>query len=165
MEASDLKKILDDHAVWLRSLGARGKKANLSSANLSYANLSYADLSHIRDDFFKVLDIARAEAIGLYDALMRGKVDGTCYEGDCACLVGTIANIRCERYNGLTIDLKPNAGRPAERWFTAILRGHTPQSSEVAQITAEWMIDWSKKNEVEFPEYEIVSILEKPESP
>ena len=44
MSSEDLKKILDEHQVYLTSYGERGSRANLSCANLSRADLSCADL-------------------------------------------------------------------------------------------------------------------------
>ncbi len=43
MTPEELKKILDDHKLWVRGEG--GARANLSGANLSGANLSGANLS------------------------------------------------------------------------------------------------------------------------
>lgn len=40
--------------------------------------------------------------------------------------------------------LVANASRPAERWFLAIRRGHTPENSEVARITEQWIVEWLK---------------------
>ncbi|HHZ8506562.1 TPA: pentapeptide repeat-containing protein [Morganella morganii] len=44
MNSEDLKKILDEHQVYLMSLGERGSRADLSRADLSRADLSGADL-------------------------------------------------------------------------------------------------------------------------
>ena len=41
----DIKKILEQHKIWLSSGGKEGNKADLSNANLSDANLSNANLS------------------------------------------------------------------------------------------------------------------------
>ena len=45
MNSEDLKKILDEHQVYLTSFGERGARANLSGAYLSGANLNDANLS------------------------------------------------------------------------------------------------------------------------
>jgi hypothetical protein len=111
--------------------------ANLSDANLSGANLSGANLSGIKNDLWDVLIRAPREIAGLRQALIAGRIDGTVYKGDCACLVGTIANVRGCEVGALAI--KPDASRPIERWFLAISPGHTPASSQVAQITLEWI--------------------------
>ena len=137
--------------------------ANLSSADLSYANLSSADLSSAnlsstKDDFLKVLSVAKNENIGLYDALMRGNIDGSQYSGECACLVGTIANIRHEKHDALTIDLRPDSDRPSERWFLSIKKGDIPQNSAVSAITAEWAREFMDAEKIEYPRYEIVAV-------
>ncbi|MBA3789575.1 pentapeptide repeat-containing protein, partial [Patescibacteria group bacterium] len=79
MNKEELIEILAKHKKWLLSVEG-GECANLSYADLSYANLrsanlSGADLSSIKEDLFKKLSIAKAEVVGLYDALQRGKID------------------------------------------------------------------------------------------
>ena len=44
MEQAKLDKILEDHKLWLKTNGEKGKRADLRFANLSYADLSSADL-------------------------------------------------------------------------------------------------------------------------
>jgi hypothetical protein len=131
--------------------------ADLYGADLRGADLRGANLGEIKEDFFKVLEAASHEVLGLYDALMRGLVDGSHYEGDCACLVGTIANVRHEKYDKLSIPLKPDADRPSERWFLAIGKGDIPQSNPVSAVTAEWMREWMRAKGMTFPEYRIVA--------
>jgi hypothetical protein len=133
----------------LRSADLRS--ADLRSANLSYANLRSAKNEEIIADFCSVLDIAKAEAIGLYRALLDGKIDGSHYEGECACLVGTVANCRKENYTALTIDLKPKSDRLSERWFLAIQKGDIPENNPVSQLTKEWIEAWAIKNEIKLP--------------
>jgi len=115
--------------------------ANLTRANLTRADLAGANLSAIREDFVQVLNAAPAEVPGLLEALRAGKVDGSTYEGDCACLVGTIANVRGCYYGELGA-LKPDSSRPAERWFLAIAKGSTPENNPVAKITEGWIVEW-----------------------
>lgn len=43
----ELKKILNEHKLWLESNGKKGKQADLSHVNLSHVDLSHADLSYI----------------------------------------------------------------------------------------------------------------------
>ena len=45
MEASELKEILEQHKLWIKTNGAEGKHANLTGANLEGANLEGADLT------------------------------------------------------------------------------------------------------------------------
>ena len=42
--ATELKNILDSHALWIRTVGAEGTRAYLQGLNLRYANLSGAYL-------------------------------------------------------------------------------------------------------------------------
>jgi hypothetical protein len=151
------------------------RSADLRSANLSYADLSSADLrsanlrsadlrsanlSLIKEDFFKRLSLVKNESVGLYDYLMRGKIDGTSYSGECACFVGTIANIRKENYEKLTCDLRPESSSPTEKWFLAILEGDTPSSNSVSKITKEWLEEFMRDNSLEIPQYRLISSLE-----
>lgn len=111
-------------------------------ADLSDADLRDADLRGIRDDLYAVLAAAPAEVPGLLVALREGRIDGTAYEGECACLVGTIANLRhCDAYD-LQGVLHPDSSRPAEKWFLAIVPGNTPENHPVAKIPAEWIEAW-----------------------
>jgi hypothetical protein len=176
MNQQELKNVLEKHRTWV--LGEPdGERANLSYANLSYANLSYANLSYanlsyanlsyanlssIKEDFFKRLALAKGEIVGLLDALVRGKVDGTSYTGQCACFVGTIANIRKENYQELTCDLRPNADSPTERWFMGIREGDTPESNQVSKIVRDWIKEFSESEKIILPEYKLISSVEFP---
>ncbi len=137
--------------------------ADLSSADLRYADLSSADHKEIKEDFFKRLDLAKSEVGGLYDFIIRGKINGTAYQGECACFVGTIANLRRENYEQLTCQLKPDADSLTERWFLVFEPGITPDWHPVAKITKEWMDQYMTKNEIVVPKYKLISSLEKPE--
>ena len=134
--------------------GAYLSGANLSGANLSGANLSgaknvpqeYFDLC--RDDLFSVLSSAPQEARGVLAALEGGKVDGSTYEGACACLVGTIANIRGCNYHDLGI--KPDGSRPAEQFFMQIKAGDTPETNPAAKMAFDWIAGWIASMESAF---------------
>ena len=121
--------------------GAYLSGANLSGAYLSGADLSGADLRPIRADFYDVLSAAPLEVRALREALIEGRVNGSTYEGKCACLIGTIANAR--HCNHLKIpDLEPDSSRPAERFFLGIKEGDTPENSQFAKIAVEWIDNW-----------------------
>lgn len=115
------------------------KRVNLRGSNLSGSDLSDSNLRHIRADFFDVLLRAPHEVPALRDALVEGRVNGSTYEGECACLVGTIANARGVRFNDLGHGLTPCVTRPAERWFLGIQRGDTPDTNQISRITVEWV--------------------------
>ena len=115
------------------------RDANLSGADLSGANLSGANLSSFKTDFFDVLLRATKEVAGLRAALVAGRVDGSTYKGECACLVGTIARVRNVEFNALGNGIKPDSGRPAEQWFISIRKGDTPETNQISAITVEWI--------------------------
>ena len=121
--------------------GADLTRADLRGANLTGANLRGANLRGIRDDIRLILDITPAEVPGLLAKLRAGEIDGSCYEGACACLVGTVANLRACHYTNIP-GLAPDSSRPAERWFTGIGRGATPDNNPVAAITDDWICEW-----------------------
>jgi hypothetical protein len=74
----------------------------------------------------------------LIDALKNGRVDGSTYTGQCACLVGTIANVRGVDY----ATLEHNARRPIERFFAGISEGDTPETNQTSKIAVEWAEQW-----------------------
>jgi uncharacterized protein YjbI with pentapeptide repeats len=127
--------------------GADLTDANLTGANLTRANLTRADLTAIQEDLYDVLWHAKHEAPALLSALNAGRVDGSTYEGPCACLVGTIAAASGCSYRTMA-GVQPNASRPAERWFLAILPGHTPETCPITKITADWVSSWIAANPV-----------------
>jgi hypothetical protein len=124
---------------WANLSGANLSGANLSGANLSGADLSGANLSVIRNDFWSILLFAQPEVAGLREAIVNGKIDGTVYSGDCACLVGTIANVRNCPVGELTGNLEQNSSRPAERFFMGIKPEDTPKTNPASKIALEWL--------------------------
>ena len=103
-------------------------------------------MSDIKDDLSKVLDAAPDEVEGLRAALVEGRINGSTYEGECACLVGTIANVRKCHFKKLG-NLKPDSNRPSERWFLMFrpTPGHKPDHHEGARITLGWIDEWLAK--------------------
>ena len=143
--------------------GADLSVANLSGANLSGANLYGAKLSDVKKDFISRLLIAKNEAVGLYDSLMRGLIDGSSYAGECACFIGTIAKVRKEDYKKMTIELFPDSTSPTERFFMGIPKGDTPQNNQVSKIVSEWIEEFGKEHLMELPKYKLVSSKDFPE--
>lgn len=77
-----LEVVLERHKEW--AMGSReGERADLRGVDLMAS-----DLTGIKDDFFNRLKLARNEVVGLYDYIVRGKIDGGCYEGDYAVFAG-----------------------------------------------------------------------------
>ena len=123
--------------------------ANLGGANLRDANLGDANLVPIRDDVWAILSGAPSEVPTLLAKLRAGEVDGSCYEGDCACLVGTLANARGVNYTELC-GVVPNASRLAETWFTGIHKGDTPETNPMAKHAETWIADWLARQQAAF---------------
>jgi hypothetical protein len=80
---------------------------------------------------------SNGEVSGLIAALKEGRVDGSTYTGDCACLVGTIANVKHCRYDKIP-NLVPNGDRPAERFFLSIRKGDTPKNNAASGLALQW---------------------------
>ena len=131
----------DANLIGANLSGADMSRANLIGANLIGATLSGANLTPIRDDIFAVLSAAPAEVPALIEALKSGKVDGSTYEGDCCCLVGTIANAKGCEYRFIET-IKPNSSRPAERFFLGINKGDTPDTNQFSALALQWAEEW-----------------------
>ena len=123
--------------------GANLCDADLCGANLCGANLRGADLRAIRADFIsEVLNLPN-ELEFLRDALASGRVDGSTYEGECSCLAGTMADAKgvtdyhgTDLKNGMTFHADSNS--PRERFFLAIRKGDTPETSQPCAIALQW---------------------------
>ena len=126
--------------------GANLSGANLSGANLSRANLGGANLRAFKSCLWMTLTENPTEAQGVADALKSGNVDGSTYSGECACLIGTIANVK-----GVDADTLPqNSNHPSERWFMMISKGDTPDKDTgggyAAKLALEWVEEWIALN-------------------
>ena len=118
--------------------------ANLTHADFTDANLTRADLAVFRDDLWAVLSSNPTEVEGLRAAIAEGRIDGSSYNGDCACLSGTLKN--CALKSGREFDSSlRNSSRPIERFFLAIRVGDTPEKSQYAKLTLEWVDAWLSK--------------------
>ncbi|WP_261524479.1 pentapeptide repeat-containing protein [Burkholderia multivorans] len=136
--------------AYLHDANLRG--ANLSGANLSYtnlrgaylhdANLSGANLLPIKADFIEVISQAPREVPALIEALKAGRVDGSTYSGECACLVGTIANARGIDVDSAELGIPKDSSRPVERFFMAIRKGDTPETNAASKLALEWAETW-----------------------
>ena len=137
---------------------ARASNANLSGANLSGADLLGADLlgADLRDadlrpikaDFFMILAMGHTEVPHLIKALREGRVDGSTYEGECACLVGTLEN-------GGASGIPHQASSPAEQWFAPIRKGTKPGDDSEGGLRSakalEWALEYARLTGIEVP--------------
>ena len=124
--------------------GADLTGADLTGANLTRANLTGANLRPIKHDLFGVLLYAQHEAQGMLEALKIGKVNGSTYSGECACLVGTLCNVRGINADqpATVIGMPKDSDSAIERWFMAIRPGDTPENSVICRITADWVTEF-----------------------
>ena len=130
-----------DHQIkhrWTNAVLYEGVAGMTTRTLLEAANLAGANLADAKNDFWEILLRTPHEIAGLRLALVDGRVDGSTYEGPCACLVGTIANVCGKSYRDMA-GVKPDSARPAERWFLAIRKNDTPETSQISRITVEWL--------------------------
>jgi Pentapeptide repeats (8 copies) len=131
--------------------------ANLSRANLSGADLYGANLSEVKRDFISVIEKMPDEIPFLYKALLDGRIDGSVYEGECACLKGTLANAKKCSVNDLSeFGIEKASSSPSERWFMAINKGDIPENNQVSRLTKEWIEEYCKDNRISLPTRSIV---------
>ena len=125
--------------------------ADLSYANLSFADLSSADLRFANLRFAKnlpewyinlcsrdmlfVFQHLKAELPYLRDKLVKGQVDGTQYEGDCACLIGTLgkADGGVDKVCTMIPYYDKGLHNYGEMWFFQIKQGDTPKNNQFAK--------------------------------
>src|SRR3990167_6145284 len=127
--------------------------ADLTSANLTYADLTSADLTSAdltSADLTKLpvsfINLASRDMLFIFRSLKKelpflkkkleeGEVDGTQYEGDCACLIGTLANAdeSIEKICEAIPYYDKGLHNPSENWFWQIKRGDTPKTNQFAK--------------------------------
>ena len=140
----------DLHGADLRDADLRGtdlRGTDLYDADLRGADLHDADFYPIKWDLFGRLSVWPNEADELLKAINEGKIDGSSYEGKCACFVGTIANIKGCNYNDLN-GLIPDSGSLTEVFFTTIREGDTPENNSSSKIASEWVETFIKHRDL-----------------
>jgi hypothetical protein len=128
--------------------------ADLRSADLRSAVLRSAELDAIKADYFQRMALQPNEILGLYKALIDGRIKGSSYEGECACFCGTLANVAKVKHTDLVV--KPDATSPTERWYLAINEGDTPTNNPISKITADWTREFLEQQGVKIPERRVV---------
>jgi hypothetical protein len=127
--------------AYLRGADLRG--ADLRGADLTGADLRGAGLKRLPRDFINevsrdllfIFNHLKTELPFFKEKLLKGEIDGTQYEGRCACLVGTMANIKSIEVDSLceTIPFyRKGTHNPGENWFLTIRTGDTPENNEFA---------------------------------
>lgn len=123
--------------------GANLTRANLDGANLESADLTNADLDTFKKDFFDVLLRAIPEIENLKNALINGKINGSTYAGECACLCGTLEKSNIEEISERIASLR-DAERPIEVFFTLLKPGDTPENNYAAKVVMEWIEEFEQ---------------------
>jgi hypothetical protein len=84
----------------------------------------------------------KSEVPMLIQKIKEGKIDGSKYEGDCACLKGTLANSKGVSYK----TTQPNSNDPSEQWFMMIREGDKPGDISGGGFASgkalEWILEW-----------------------
>ncbi len=126
--------------------GADLRGADLTGADLTGAVLRGAVLRGFKTDLIAEILKLPNELEHLRESLIAGKIDGTAYSGECACLAGTIAKHRgIEKIssgdeikeNGITFHV--DSSSPREVWFMNIPKGDTPETNQCAKFALEWI--------------------------
>ena len=119
-------------------VGADLRGANLRGADFRGANLVGANLTPIKNDMFILLLAAIGEIPALKLTLKEGRIDGSAYEGECACLCGTIEKTKDSNIRQRVYDLR-DSYRPIERFFLGIEKGNTPENNQFAKLAFDWI--------------------------
>jgi len=125
--------------------GAKLRRAKLSGADLCDTDLSGADLSgaklrRAKEDFLREVLKMPGELEFLRDAIRNGKINGSVYEGECACLAGTLSKATGKSWSIFKDDspIAIDASSPRERFFMGIAEGDTPETNPISAIALEW---------------------------
>jgi hypothetical protein len=78
-----------------------------------------------------IFEHLKPELPGLRKALVEGRIDGTQYEGDCACLIGTLGNLNgsIEQVCSAIPFYEKGLNNYGEQWFYQIQEGDTPDNN------------------------------------
>jgi len=71
----------------------------------------------------------------LREKLLAGEVDGSQYNGECCCLVGSLAKAKNKDVDQLCSTIPyytKGTHNPGEQWFLHIREGDTPQNNQFA---------------------------------
>jgi uncharacterized protein YjbI with pentapeptide repeats len=120
--------------------GADLSGAKLSGAKLSDTDLSDTDLRRAKEDFLREVLKMPGELEFLRDAIRNGKINGSVYEGECACLAGTLSKATGKSWSIFKDDspIAIDASSPRERFFMGIAEGDTPETNPISAIALEW---------------------------
>ncbi len=149
----------------LRDANLRGADlydANLYGADLRGANLYGADLWQLPVDYINqcsrdilsIFSYLKKEVAYLKKMLLEGKIDGSQYEGDCACLIGTLANGDggMDKVCQTIPFYQKGTQNYGEMWFLNIKKGDTPETNQFSAHVLK-LIEMFEKQEFYTIEY------------
>ena len=87
---------------------------------------------------FLLLIHAKSEIESLKKAIIDGKIDGSTYEGECACLCGTLEKTKNTDLKNKIFDLR-DSSRPIEMFFQGIKKGDMPETNQFSKLALEWV--------------------------
>jgi hypothetical protein len=125
--------------------GADLGEANLWGANLRGADLREADLwgaenipdfyiNNCKRDILSIFNYLPNEVKGLREKIIKGQIDGSQYEGDCCCLIGSLGNESAVCSIPYYEKGLHNFG---EQLFSQIREGDTPETNQFSKIALE----------------------------
>ena len=99
----------------------------------------------------------KSELPYLKQSLLDGKVDGSSYEGECACFVGSLANAKHQDVNQTCKGIpfyEKSVDNPGETWFLNIRQGDTPENNQFAAHVMKLieMVETGKYYTIEYSE-------------
>ena len=145
LHGADLR-VANLHGADLYGADLRGAKlngANLHGANLYGADLRDENFKNLPTDFINqcsrdilfIFNCLRPEVPAFKEKLLAGEIDGSQYEGECACLVGTMANIKNNNVDQICESIpfyEKGTHNMGETWFLNIKKGDTPDNNQFA---------------------------------
>jgi len=127
--------------------GANLYGANLRGADLYGANLRGANLENLPKDYINqcsrdmlfIFQCLKNELPYLREKLIKGEVDGSQYEGECACLIGSLgkADGGVDKVCAAIPFYEKGTHNGGEAWFLNIRKGDTPETNAFAKHAVE----------------------------
>ena len=132
------KETLKEAVVEKNKRDADLRGADLRDANLYGADLKKLPVSFVNQasrDMLFIFQSLKQELPKFREKLVAGEIDGTVYEGECACLIGTMGNVDggIDKVCLAIPFYDKGTHNPAENWFLNIRKGDTPKNNEFSK--------------------------------
>jgi hypothetical protein len=118
------------------------------------------DLAAVKEDFLSVISKLPGEVPYLRLAVIEGRIDGSAYYGECACLKGTLAR-KAAGFTFNTVNWAvlyivcalgmrcSVADSQAEQFFYHIQEGDTPATNPYSAVALDWLDEFLVGERVE----------------